>query len=532
MSSDARVFDELVADYYRVWLRFHPLAAVFASVPGYEGRLTADGDDDHGALANLIGNLLVSLKELDYQQLDPDRQLDMQLLYGAGLVEHRLLLEVDWRYRDPGRYLPLHLLQELIIRQPERLCESLLGVLEQTPNYLRDARGRLSELPEVVSTLWLADALETAEKGVPWLKRLCRDLPKSHECCTDQGKLQSMASQAAEAVEDFRKCLARDLVPVASGTADCGVELLGWLLRNRHHLDIETEQALVFTQKRLAQTYNLLQMQNLSVADLKVAGGERLSGKARISAYHEEAERLREFIHQQQLFPELEQPLIFKVTEGCFRQPDCGSYLRIEEGGVFLIPHDQQVGGGESLSAIRMRNLYGSWAGRHYLAWAGGVSAHSLVRQINTSSAFDRGWAHYISRILEARGYFDDQDRLMLYQRRVALAEQANIDLEFHSGKINSREALERLKRLSDVPCWAEVSFTAISRRPTDAFMALLGADLIEYMSEQYHAIDPGAPPLTLHGQLLAHGAVAMPLVVQRAFGQEYWEQALNRVLS
>jgi hypothetical protein len=532
MSSEAAAFDRLIADYYRVWFRFHPLAAVFASVPGYEGLLAADGDDEMGALANLISNLLVSLKELNYDDLDADRQLDLQLIYGAALVEHRMLLEHDWRHRDPARYLPMHLLQELVVRQPERLCEALMGVLEKTPNYLRDARGRLGEFSGLVSTLWLADALEMAEKGVPWLKRLGRDLPQTHECCADKGRLHALSSQAAEAVEDFKQVLIKDLTPAASGTADCGRELLAWLMLHRDQLDIPVEDALAYARNRLRQTYEEMEHQGITLQAVKQLDGERLSGDGRLQAYREEASGLRSFLQQLELLPDSPQPLEFQVTDGCFRQPDCGSYLRTEQGGVFLIPHDQQVGGGETRSAIRMRNLYSSWAGRHYLAWAGGVSAHSLVRQINPSAAFKRGWAHYMSRILEAHGYFSEDDRLALYQRRLALAEQATIDLEFHAGEINSRQALERLKLLSDIPCWAEVSLTAISRRPTDAFMALLGAELIEHLCRRQRELRPDATLRSLHEELLAHGAVALPLVVQRACGRNTWEQALKEVLS
>ncbi|MCU7907154.1 MAG: DUF885 domain-containing protein [Candidatus Thiodiazotropha sp. (ex Epidulcina cf. delphinae)] len=532
MRSEAAAFDELVADYYRVWFRFHPPAAVFASVPGYEGLLGAVGDDDMGALASLISSLLVSLKELDYEVLDADRQLDLQLIYGAGLVEHRMLCEHDWRHRDPARYLPLPLLQELVVRQPERLCEALIGVLEKTPNYLRDARGRLSELPGLVSTLWLADALECAEKGVPWLKRLGRDLPQTHECCADQGRLQVLGSQAAEAVEDYKQVLIKELTPVATGTADCGETLLNWLLRHRNQMNISIGDAQGYAKKRLQQTYAMLERQGLTLEVVKQSGGDLLSGDMRLQAYHEEADTLRSFLQHHQLLPDFAQPLEFRITDRCFRQPDCGSYLRSEQGGVFLVPHDQQVGGGETRSAIRMRNLYSSWAGCHCLAWAGGVSAHSPVRRINPSAAFKRGWAHYMSRILEARGYFNEQDRIPLYQRRLALAEQAAIDLEFHAGEINSRQALERLKLLSDIPCWAEGSLTAISRRPTDAFMALLGADLIERLNLRLLEQRPGLNLRAFHEALLAHGAVALPLVAQRACGRETWEHTLSEVLS
>jgi peptidoglycan/xylan/chitin deacetylase (PgdA/CDA1 family) len=98
------------------------------------------------------------------------------------MIEHRILLEHDWRHRDPAKYLPLRSLQELVVRQLERLCDALTGILEKTPNYLRDARGRLAELPGLVSILWLADALELSEKGLPWLKLLGRDLPQTREC--------------------------------------------------------------------------------------------------------------------------------------------------------------------------------------------------------------------------------------------------------------------------------------------------------------------------------------------------------------
>ena len=47
--TEASVFDELISEFYMVWFRYHPIAAIFAGVSGYEGLLTADGDDDVGA---------------------------------------------------------------------------------------------------------------------------------------------------------------------------------------------------------------------------------------------------------------------------------------------------------------------------------------------------------------------------------------------------------------------------------------------------------------------------------------------------
>ncbi|MGD8589995.1 MAG: DUF885 family protein [Chromatiales bacterium] len=532
--SEAATFDELICEFYKVWFRYHPVAALFAGVSGYEGLLAADGDDDVGALASWLGNLLVSLEELDYEALDPDRQLDMQLIFGAAMIEHRTLLECDWRHRDPAKYLPLRSLQELVVRQPEKFCAALQGILERTAEYLRSARGQLSELPELISTLWLADALETAEAGVPWLKRLDRELPQTRECCADLGRLKALSSQAAEAIEDFHAYLAKDLVPVAGGTSDCGPGLTDHLLRHRHQLELTGEDALHTARLLQIQIQQQAEEQGFSLERIQreVAEETRLSSEARILAYRDEARRLKEFVVDQELLNPPEQRLEFVVTSHCFTKCECGSYLRSATGGIFLIPDGWQLGGGESLASIRLRSLYGGWAGRHYLAWAGGVQAHSLVRQINPSAAFKRGWAHYMSHLLEDRGYFTEQDRLQLTQRRLALAEQAVVDLEFHLGQISSMQALERLRALSQLPGWAESSLTALSRRPTDAYMALLGASLIETTRRIVMEQQSELSQQDYHAQLMAHGAVSLPLVVKRVYGEAVWQRAMDEVLA
>lgn len=531
--SEANAFDELISEFYKVWFRYHPVAAIFAGVPGYEGLLEADGDDDIGALACWLSNLLVGLEELDFQALDPDRQLDLELLFGAAMVEHRTLLECDWRHRDPAKYLPLRSLQELVVRQPDRFCEAMQGLLERTANHLRDARGQLAELPELISTLWLAEALEAAEAGVPWLKRLGRELPQTKECCTDQGRLQLLSSQAAQAIADYRDYLINEITPLAHGSSDCGPDLASRLIKHRHHLDLTAEDALFMARMIQARIHEGIEALGLSVKEVvnRTAHETPLSGEARVQAYRDEAERLRRFVLDAQLLQPPEQELELRVTCHCFTKCECGSYLRSKTGGVFLIPDERQIGGGESLASIRMRSLYGGWAGRHFLAWAGGVEAHSLVRLINPSAAFKRGWAHYMSHLLEDRGYFEAEDLVQLSQRRLALAEQAVVDLEYHMGLISSMQALERLQALSELPGWAESSLTALSHRPTDAFMALVGAAIIDTSRRIVLEQRPDLSLQAFHSELLAHGAVALPLVVKRVFGDSVWQQVTDEVL-
>jgi hypothetical protein len=136
-----------------------------------------------------------------------------------------------------------------------------------------------------------------------------------------------------------------------------------------------------------------------------------------------------------------------------------------------------------------------------------------------------------MSHLLEDRDYFTEQDRLQLTQRRLALAEQAVVDLEFHLGQISSMQALERLRALSTLPGWAESSLTALSRRPTDAYMALLGASLMETTRRIVMERQPELSQQEYHAQLMTHGAVSLPLVVKRVYGEAVWQGALDEVL-
>jgi hypothetical protein len=299
-------------------------------------------------------------------------------------------------------------------------------------------------------------------------------------------------------------------------------------------LELTGEDALHTARLLQAQIQQSLEEQgfNLQRIQREITHESLLTGEERVRAYREEAERLKSFVIEHKLLEPPKQKLEFTVTEHCFTKCECGSYLRSANGGVFLIPAGWQLGRGESLASIRLRSLYGGWAGRHYLAWAGGVQAHSLVRQINPSAAFKRGWAHYMSHLLEDRGYFSEADRFQLAQRRLALAEQAVVDLEFHLGLISSMQALARLRALSAISGWAESNLTALARRPTDAYMALIGASLMETTRRIVLEQQPELSLQDYHARLLAHGAVSLPLVVKRIYGEAVWQRAMDEVLA
>ena len=115
MPDDIREFRALSREFYQVWLRFHPVAAVDAGESGYETLLPAIHDDEFGALASWLESLLTGLEGIAPAGLNEDLRTDLRILCGEAEVEHHALMEQDWRYRDPVRYLPVRAIRQLVL---------------------------------------------------------------------------------------------------------------------------------------------------------------------------------------------------------------------------------------------------------------------------------------------------------------------------------------------------------------------------------------------------------------------------------
>ena len=143
MSEAGRALDALVREFYQVWFRFHPERAIEVGVSGYEGRLPAVDDDDVGALTGWLETAIVELEETDYEGLDGDERIDLRLLFGACHLEHRDLLEADWRHRDPVSFLPTPVIHQLMVFPQAQLRGALESCLAAVPEHLRHARAQV-----------------------------------------------------------------------------------------------------------------------------------------------------------------------------------------------------------------------------------------------------------------------------------------------------------------------------------------------------------------------------------------------------
>jgi len=547
MSDAGRAFAALVREFYEVWFRFHPERAIEAGVSGYEGRLPAVDDDDIGALTGWLETAIVELEELDYDSLSPDEQIDLRLLFGACHVEHRDLLEGDWRHRDPVGFLPTTAIHQLIVFPQAQLRGALESCLAAVPEHLRHARAQLSTVPGLVPRLWVDAGVRGARQGIEYLTGLTTN-PVLREHCRNPTEIRSLADQAGCALADYARFLSQDLAPEAAGELACGPIRFARRLSQRHFLPTDVAALERVAQVAYAETGTRLDALSETVTGkpnpavwlAQLAIRAPLTGSEQLDLARAQCEATRAFVNRNGLatLPE-SADLRVLPSPGCVTPGGCApDYVAPpfgdprQPGAIYLNGLD--TGLASRLPAVLTGQcLRRGWAGSHLqtLSAAEGAAAAGLARRLNCSTTLARGWPLYAEEMLQAAGFpCDQENRLarLLEQRRRALL--GLLDVEVHLRDLEPNAAVERLasepgvtqeRALSDV--------LELTRCPGDALAGVVGWRALWLLRNRVTAA--GTPLGEFHDRLLAGGPIALPLLAEQAFGREVWDAVLTALL-
>lgn len=107
----------------------------------------------------------------------------------------------DWRLCEPARFLPVHAIYQLTIRDVENKGEALRERLAAIPTHLRGARSWLDMEPAKIPLIWLESATAEAEGGAEFFREL-----KQHPEINNY-RVSEELEQAAHALEDFSSYL-------------------------------------------------------------------------------------------------------------------------------------------------------------------------------------------------------------------------------------------------------------------------------------------------------------------------------------
>lgn len=544
-------FDQLVRDYYGAWFQFHPEAAVEVGVAGYAGRLTPYHDDDIGALVSLIENVLGALDELTPSDLDPDRQLDFQVLYGAALLELHELMEADWRYRDPARILPVNAIYQLTVFPVSDVASALQQRLLAVPGHLRGARRILAEAPELVPEAWLEGALAESEAGAQFLRQL-----PGHAAVvraySSNGRIAQAAEEAARALDNFAAFLRRVVGPRAQGQFACGRDHFERVLKHRHFLDCDATTLHDFgarlferTRRELIDVTRRLRGDDDVRALANAIRAQHPRSEDLLSAYRKQMLAAYEFVRAHDLvtipagqrLQVVETPAFLRhaIPFAAYLPPavsdpgQCGRYY------VSLAEHEALLGEHNHASLMHTC-VHEAWPGHHlqFVTANQHAASSTLPRLLNPSSTLFEGWALYCEQLMHEQGFLGrPEQEFVLLRDRLWRALRVQLDVELQTRGLSLAGAAQRLVDALGFPLeQAKADVLWYSRAPGVPMGYATGWALINRARDRLLR-KPAATDLRgFHDQLLAGGSVALKLVLARYHGAEFAQAVEADVLA
>ncbi len=545
-------FDTILDSYYKAWFRYHPETAVEVGRDEYAGLLTPYGDDDIGALVTLNRELMFSLDELDTEALDADRLIDYELAWSSAALETEEILEADWRYRDPERYLPVNAIYQLLMRPVSDFEQALATRLTDIPQYLRGARQKLSTKADRIAPLWLKSALQTAREGAHFIRSIPQH-PRLSECNRAIVDLNGMINKAATALENFASCIESDLLPQAAGNFACGERHFSHILGFRHFLDINPDQLHKLGSELFDETAS-----RLREACMVLNGNDDIAGmSAKLAENHPAAEQLldsyRKAMHEAHRYlvkndivslPAVQNLAIMNTPVFLRHEIPIAAYHEPvpndskQQAWYYVTPvSDAEQLGQHDYASIKQTSVHEAWPGHHLQFVTANMNpvARSLPRLLNPSATMYEGWALYCEQMMYEQGFSQaaEQEFVML-KDRLWRAMRIMIDVEMHCRGLSIEDAAKRM--VDELGMHHEQAMADLlwyTRSPGVPMGYATGWVLINCLRKQQKQQQGEKFSLKeFHDELLSGGSMALALVIRRVFGDEVWADIESEVFS
>jgi len=536
-------FEQILRDYYRVWFRYYPEAAVQAGVPDYAHLLTPYNEDAHAAVICLNNELIIGLDDIDKDRLNPDQKLDFDILCSAAHLQNQFLLEIQQYHIDPERFLPINAIYQLLIRPVPDFAASLSARLAAVSDHLAGAREYLRDKAERIPSVWLGAAIVSARRGAEFIRDL-RSHPKLADAAV--AGLEKALPNAAQSLLDYAQFLEQEIGEKARGDFACGPAYFNAALRRRHFLDIDAEQLYEFGKELFAKTQS-----DLKTACKKLFGTDDIAAASRrIKADHPQPENLlgvyrhhmqaaRVFVSEKNLvtLPQYEALEVVETPVFLRHQIPFAAYSEpspndpAQQGYYYVTPPADAGQLAEHNNAGIMNTcVHEAWPGHHLQFVSANLNpaGRSLPRLLNASATLYEGWALYCEQLMQEQGFLSrPEQHFLLLQDRLWRALRIMIDIEIQTRGLSLAAAAERMVSDLGFPyAQAYADLMWYSKSPTVPLSYATGWALINALRDHLRADAADFTLQAFHDRLLSAGTVALPLVIQRLFGEAAWTTA------
>ena len=541
LNSAQQAYDRVEHSYLATWCRLNPEIALEAGIDDYADSLTPFDDETIGIQIVLNEKCLVALDEIDIVQLDPARAIRYQILQGRAEIEHHSLMEHDWRHRDPTRYLPINALHQLTIRPVSHFKKSLTSRLAAIPNHLREANSYLTAVPELIPKEWLDMALAETKAGIDYCHQL-HQYPMVDKLFQQNDRIEQATADAAKSLERFAQTLRR-LSAKCEGKSACGREHFERLLHKQHFLPINTHCLLRFGQTLFDTTQQQL---NIALAEseftLDQIQQQHPTADSLLLHYQQEIQAAKSFLIKHDLVSLPAQQTLHVVSTPIFLQhqipfaayldPSVADLSQTAYYYVTPATSDDELKEHNN-AAISQTSVHEAWPGHHlqFVTANHSTEGSALLHRLSPSATLYEGWALYCEQMMLEHGFnrYPGQHIIML-RDRLWRALRIIIDVEIHTQGLSIEDAIQKMvDTLGFTREQASSELNWYSQSPTVPMSYAVGWALINALRELINPAN-NTELKQFHDRLLASGSIALPLVIQRQFGEDLWQRCCHHV--
>ena len=533
----------IIDRYYRTWFRFNPEVAVDVGVAGYATLLKPYGDDELGALKILNEKLISSLDELGLETLTQDQQIDLQLMRSAAVLQLEAAATRDWRLCEPARFLPVHAIYQLTIREVEDKETALRERLTAIPAHLRGARSWLDMDPKNIPLIWLDSAVAEAEGGAKFFREL-----KQHPEINNY-RVNEELDQAAQALDEFSSYLKNNLANEAKGDFACGRKYFDLILQERHFLNINADELYAFgeklfkdTEKKLEKVTQDLQGNNDVDALMKKIQQTHPKKENVLDEYRKQMLAARKFVEENDIvsMPGKEDLKVIETPGFLQHQIPFAAYYEPspadvnQQGYYYVTPAktDDELGEHNNIG-LKHTCVHEAWPGHHlqFVKANSKPSSSTLPRLLNASATLYEGWALYCEQLMHEMGFITEpESRFVLLKDRLWRALRIMIDVGIHTRDLSLDDAAKLMQeKLGFSHGQAMGDLTWYTHAPGVPMGYATGWALINNLKNQEQEKE-NFNLKVFHDTLLSSGSIALSLTIVRGFGLPAWEKAHKAV--
>lgn len=538
--------DEAIAkggkEYLALFAELHPEDATALGLHEHDTELEDRTAVGHDKATDREEALLKSLEDrLKAPRASATSKTDLALVLGALRCDVRRRRVVRPLQRKPDVYTePLDAIFQMVARDyapAATRAANIVARLEKVPKVVDDAKANLLNPPRV----WTEVAIDRAGSAKTFLEAqrafLTASLPN------ETARVDAALKASIAAYEDYKKYLAKEVLPRSNGRFSAGRELFEYLLKNAYFLDENADELLATGKKVFAETNG--QMNDLAKRiDPKAKSWAEVTARlkkkhpeadALLPAYRKEVARARAFLVAKDAieFPPGDD-LEVTDTPAFMRSTLNAAYDRpppfdpqTTRGFFFITPVDASLPKAKQEEMLREHDwadivdtsVHEAYPGHHLQLSVARRNA-SPIRKATDQAIFSEGWALYSEELMAELGYYDDEQRLLQLEWALVRAARIILDVGLHVGDMTFEQAVKMLTE--DVHLERQLALSEVKRytlEPTQPLAYLIGRQLIFRLRDRYREREGAKFSLKkFHTDLLSRGSVPPTLLAREMF--------------